>query len=290
MRVIGAGVCHTDLHIIGGRWPDMALPRVLGHEIAGEAEGIGPVLVYASWGCGSCAFCKRGEEQLCPDATEAGWARDGGYKEHLVVPSRRYLIPLGDLDPEKAAPLADAGVTPYRAVRRAREWLDGGGTAVVIGCGGLGQFAVQYLKMQTDAEVVAIDLDERKRARALELGADDARAPDRTEDLAPARAVFDVVGSDETLALAARLVGPTGIVVLIGEAHGRLPFGHDAIPAEAHLTNAIWGSMKDLKAVVGLAQRGEMTWHVETMPLEKVNEALDRVRRGDVTGRLVLVP
>jgi propanol-preferring alcohol dehydrogenase len=290
VRVLGAGVCHTDLHLIDGRWPDLPLPRVLGHEIAGEAEGIGAVLVYAPWGCGSCEFCGEGEEQLCEDVGEAGWVRDGGYEEYLIVPSPRYLLPLGDLDPVRAAPLADAGVTPYRAVRRARDWLREGGRAVVIGCGGLGQFAVQYLRLMTAAAVAVVDTTEAKRARALELGADQAASPEDADRLGRARAVFDVVGSDESLALAARLVERAGIVVQIGEAGGRFPFGHSVFPAEAHLTTAYWGSLTDLEKVVHLALDGELTWHVETMPLERVNDALHRVRRGDVLGRLVLTP
>jgi len=91
VRVRGAGVCHTDLHIIDGAYPHLPLPRVLGHEIAGTVEGFGDVLVYASWGEGTCAFCQRGEEQLCPAATEAGWVHDGGYAEYVLVPSPRFF-------------------------------------------------------------------------------------------------------------------------------------------------------------------------------------------------------
>src|SRR5205823_837517 len=90
VRVRGAGVCHSDVHIVDGAAP-VPLPLVPGHEVAGEAGELGDVLVYAAWGCGSCAFCRRGDEQLCPDAREAGWGRDGGYAESLLVPSARYL-------------------------------------------------------------------------------------------------------------------------------------------------------------------------------------------------------
>lgn len=220
--VRGAGVCHTDLHLIEDEEADRPLPLVLGHEIAGEAEGIGEVLVYPAWGCGNCRFCRISEEQLCLDGDPAGFSRDGGYAELVLVPARRYLLPLEGLDPVRAAPLADAGVTPYR-VRRIREWLRDRATAVVLGVGGLGQFAVQYVKLLTDARVVAVDIAERKRDRALELGADEARAPEEVDE--PARAVLDFVGSDESLALAARVVEQTGIVVQIGAAGDRLPFG-----------------------------------------------------------------
>ena len=114
VRVLGSGVCHSDLHVAEGYF-DSPLPLVLGHEIAGEVDGIGNVLVYAPWGCGDCRFCHQNEEMICPDAREAGIFRDGGYAEYVFVPSRRYLYPIGDLDPVEAAPLACGGLTPYRA-------------------------------------------------------------------------------------------------------------------------------------------------------------------------------
>jgi len=250
VRVRGAGVCHSDLHMIDGRIPGLPLPRVLGHEIAGVAEGLGAVLVYASWGDGTCRWCRLGEEQLCARAAEPGWVRDGGYAEAVVVPSKRYLLPLGDLDPVRAAPLADAGVTAYRAVRRVLPWLAGGGTAVVLGAGGLGQFAIQLLGHASDARVVAVDPDQAKRDQARRLGADQTAAAGADLEPGGAVAVLDLVGSDATMAEAARLVRPTGVVMVVGEAGGRLPFGFGTVPNEAHLTTSLWGSYRDLVAVV----------------------------------------
>jgi alcohol dehydrogenase, propanol-preferring len=288
VRVRGAGVCHTDLHLLDGRYPDLPLPRVLGHEIAGEAEEFGDVLVYASWGCGACAWCSRGDEQLCLQATAAGWLRDGGYAEYVLVPSQRYLLPLRGLDPVRAAPLADAGLTPYRAVQRVRPWLEEGGTALVIGAGGLGQFAIQYVRLFTQARVVAVDHSEAKLARARELGASEAVLP--WESPAAARAVLDFVGSNQTLALAAKVVERGGIVVQIGEAGGSVPFGLGVGPDEAVFTTVIWGSLEDLKAVLNCARRGALQWDVEALPLAEANSALKRLRQGEVRGRLVLVP
>lgn len=288
VRVLGAGVCRSDLHIVEGRFPELPLPLVLGHEIAGEAEGLGEVLVYASWGCGSCGFCRRGEEQLCEQACEAGWLRDGGFADFVVVPSRRYLVPLGGLDPVRAAPLADAGVTPYRAVRRIRDVLQPEETAVVIGVGGLGQFAIQYLRLLTGARVVAVDPVEAKRRRALELGADEGLPPEEVDERV--RVVLDFVGSDASLALAAAIVARGGFVVVVGEGGGQLPFSLALVPSAASFTSSVWGSLEDLRAVVELARRSEIDWHVETLPLAEVNTALDRLRRGDVLGRLVVAP
>jgi alcohol dehydrogenase, propanol-preferring len=288
VRVRGAGVCHTDVHLATERWPDLRLPLVLGHEIAGKVAGVGPVLVYASWGCRECHFCLAGEEQPCPDAIEAGWSADGGYAEWVGVPSERYVFPLTGLDPVQAAPLADAGITPYRAVCRVRERLGRGARPIVIGCGGLGQFAIQYLKLLTDARVLAVDRAAEKQARALALGADDATSPEQLDEAADV--VLDFVGSNETLAQAAAQVTPKGCVVQVGEETGTLQFALGRVPHEASFTTSLWGSLDDLTAVLELALRGELRWEVETLPLQDVNLALSRVRRGEVNGRLVLVP
>jgi alcohol dehydrogenase, propanol-preferring len=288
VRVIGAGVCHTDLHIVAGAYPDLPLPIVLGHEIAGEADGLGPVLVYAGWGCGSCRYCRDGEEQLCPDAREPGWVRDGGYAEWIAVPSRRYLLPLDGLDPRRAAPLADAGVTPFRAVRRIRPWLRPSGVATVIGLGGLGQFAVQFLKLLTSARVSAIDRSEAKLAAARKLGADAIFLP--AEAPAGSDAVLDFAGTDESLALAAKLVVRGGIIAQIGEGGGKISFGFGQTGNEVTLTTSVWGSLGDLEAVLAHARKGELRWTTEEFPLDRVNEALDRLRRGQIRGRAVLCP
>jgi len=288
VRVLAAGVCHSDLHLQNGAYPNLPLPLVLGHEIAGEAEGIGRVLVYAGWSCGVCELCKRGDSQLCPEATEPGWVRDGGYAEYVLVPSKKYLFPLEGLDPIMAAPLADAGITPYRAVQRIRPWLGQDSNVVVIGAGGLGQFAIQYLRIFSQARVLVIDQSEVKLTRALELGSQEVFLIKK--DPKQARAVLDFVGSNETLQLASQMVERGGIVVQIGEAGGQIPFGLGKVPHEAAFTTSIWGSLSDLAAVLECARRGEIQWQVETMPLEKANEALDRLRCGDVSGRLVLVP
>ena len=287
VRVLAAGVCHSDLHMIDGAIGG-PLPRVLGHEIAGHLQGVGNVLVYPCWSDGTCEYCRRGLEQLCPAAAEPGWGVDGGFAEQLLVPHLRFLLPLGDLDPVRAAPLADAGVTPYRAVSRALPWLTAGATALVIGAGGLGQFAIQYLRLLTAATVVAVDPSEPKRLRALSLGPHEAVAPG--DDLPAAEAVFDLVGSEVTLGQAVERVLPAGVVIVVGEAGGRVPFGFSLVPYEAHLTSSVWGTYRDLQAVLGIAQRGDLTWDVEPMPLARANEALSRLRNGQVAGRIVLTP
>lgn len=288
VRVISAGVCRTDLHIMDGVYPELPMPLVLGHEIAGEVEELGPVLVYASWGCGSCAYCTRGDEQLCRAAQEPGWMRDGGYAEWVAVPSRRYLLPLDGIDAVRAAPLADAGVTPFRAVHRIRPWLPPASRAVVIGAGGLGQFAVQFLKLLTPAQVIVIDKVCDKFEEANKLGADECYEP---EAAPPGNdAVLDFVGTDESLALALRLVIRGGIVVQVGEGGGRVPFGFGSTDHEVTLTTSVWGSLDDLRSVLDLARRGNLRWSVEEFALEDANTALERLRVGQIRGRAVLRP
>lgn len=281
VEVTACGVCHTDLHL--QRSGDTPSGHVLGHEVAGRAEGFGDVLVYATWGCGSCSYCDRGDDPLCALTRIVGVHADGGYADAVVVPHRRHLVSLDGLDPIRAAPLADAGATSYRAVRHVLP----AARAVVIGAGGLGQFAIQWLKLR-DAEVTVVDVSAAKRSRALELGADQAAAPE--DPIEPAPAVIDFVGTDESLRLAATLVRRGGALVLVGGAGGRLAVGMEDVPYEARVQTSVMGSRADLAAVLEHARRGEVPWQVEAVPLDQANEALERLRRGDVAGRLVLVP
>jgi len=287
VTIDAAGLCHTDLHLL--KWRNRPLPLVMGHEIAGHAEGYGPVLVHQSWGCGRCRTCLRGEQQLCPGIAEAGFERPGGYAEKILVPSARYLLPLGDLSPLRAAPLTDAAVTSYRAVRRSLPFFASGGSVLVIGVGALGQFAVQFLRLLSDVEVIAVDVSETKRARALELGAHRALAP--REVSTPIIAALDFVTENDTLRLAAGLVEPGGLIMRVGSGDGSLPFGRGGIvPPEVTFASARGGSLADVAAVIEYAQRGELQWEVEPILLEDVNVGLDRLRSGDVEGRLVLIP
>lgn len=287
VRVLACGVCHSDLHVAEDYF-DSPLPLVLGHEIAGEVEGLGNVLVYTPWGCGECRFCLKSEEMICPDAKEAGLFQDGGYAEYVLVPDRRYLYPIGDLEPIEAAPLGCGGLTPYRAVKHARSWLRPGSRALVLGAGGLGQFGIQYLRILSDATVHVGDPSAQKRERALELGAEDAAEPAALEG--PYEVVLDFVGSDDSLAHAARLVNRQGVAIVIGLFGGRIPFGLGGVPHEAHFLSSIWGSRDELAELIDLAQRERLEYTIDTMPLDRAQEAHDLVRRGEARGRIVLVP
>ena len=315
VRVAACGVCHTDLHIVDGTQTRVELPLTLGHEVSGYVDAAGPdaeallrrsklaigdaVLVFGGWGCGTCRECLAGAEQRCPSSRAPGFQADGGYAGSMIVPHPRHLVPLRSLDPVRAAPLADAGVTPYRAVRRAAPWLAPGSRVLLIGCGALGQFALQYLRLLPDAGrdlvITVRELDPDRLERASELGADigllASDAPMTLEAMAgPADVVLDLVGNDDTLAHAAAVVAPDGLVLLVGESGGHLPFGFDPLPVESWLTTVAWGSRDDVRDVVRLAAGGRLHWDVEAVPLREVAAAHGRLRAGDFDCRLVLIP
>ncbi len=287
--VIACGVCHSDLHISEGLFP-IALPRVLGHEVTGMHHRLGPVMVYAPWGCGRCADCEANLEMICTDAAEAGIFSEGGYAERMHVPEARYLAPLGDLDPVAAAPLACGGLTAYRAVGHTLDLLrrrGPGARATVIGAGGLGQFALRYLRLLSDATVVAADISAAKRATACEIGAHEAVDP--AEGIPRTDVVLDFIGTETTLSQAATAVRKRGMVIVVGLFGGRIPWGFGAYPHEVAFMNSVWGSRAQLDELLALAGREpSIIQPVETLPFERAAEAHERVRAGDLRGRLVL--
>ena len=313
VRVAGAGLCHSDLHLMRWRAGSLPyeLPFTLGHEVAGTVATLGPgadglevgepVLVYGPWGCGRCPACSVGAEHLCDGertARGAGLGRDGGLAEYMVVPSPRLTVTLDGLDPVAAAPLADAGLTPYHAIRRALHLLRPGTRAIVIGVGGLGHVAVQLLKALSPARVVAVDRREEALEVAARSGADvvlpaSGLAPGQLRGAAGGRGaalVMDCVGSDETLALAAGAVAPGGQVSVLGLAGGTFPMRFGAVPLETSVIFSNWGTREELAEVVELARAGAVALETERVPLAAVPAAYERLAAGGCRGRLVAVP
>jgi alcohol dehydrogenase, propanol-preferring len=288
--VTACGVCHSDIHVADGQFGS-PLPLIPGHEVTGVHHELGPVMVYAPWGCRNCWICETGHEMICPDGAEAGLFRDGGYAEQMRVTHREYLQPIGDLDPVQSAPLACGGLTAFRATKHALEALRRRGPAaraLVIGAGGLGQFGIQYLRMMTDAEVWVADPAPAKQARAIELGATAAVSTDELDGRFDA--IIDFVGAQPTLEAAVGHVNRRGIVIAVGLYGGRVPFGIGAVPHEAQFMSSIWGTVPELGELIAFAHRHPIQYTVEALPLDQAEVAHQRLRSGDAAGRLVLVP
>jgi propanol-preferring alcohol dehydrogenase len=318
VRVGGAGACHSDLHLMRDFSSGMIpwnFPFTLGHENAGWVAALGagvsgldvgqPVAVYGPWGCGSCIRCGVGMETLCENQGAApvisggcGLGLDGGMADLLLVPSARHLVPLPDgLDPVAAAPLTDAGLTPYHAVRRSWAKLPPGSTAVVIGVGGLGHLCIQILKATTAAQIVAVDSRVEARELALQCGADHALAPDEgvaaVRDLSGGRGadvVIDLVGSEPTMALGIRVIRPLGDLTIVGIGGGTLSFSFFAVPYEVSVQTTYWGTRPELVEVLELGARGHLNARVTTFPLEQAVDAYRRMEEGTLEGRAVIVP
>jgi propanol-preferring alcohol dehydrogenase len=315
IKVGGAGACHSDLHLMD--WPegtlDFELPFTLGHENAGWVEALGagvegleqgePVAVYGPWGCGRCRACRRSAENYCERQAEigsfgGGLGLDGGMAEYMLVPHPRLLLPLGDLDPRDAAPLSDAALTPYHAIKRSLHLLGPGSTALVIGIGGLGHMAIQILRALSPARVIAVDTSAEKLALAREVGAEETIEPG--EDAAGAireltaglgaELVLDNVGADETIALAALAARLESHVTVVGLAGGKFEFAFGTLPFEAQLTIPYWGTAIELIEVLDLARAGKIRAHVERFPLDRVGDAYLRMREGTLDGRAVICP
>ncbi|WP_405662909.1 NAD(P)-dependent alcohol dehydrogenase [Streptomyces sp. NBC_00079] len=316
LRVTAAGLCHSDLAVMG--WPEeqfpYPLPMTLGHEGVGTVAAVGSgvtavvegddVAVYGPWGCGHCHNCAQGKENCCPRAAglgilPPGLGSPGALAEYLLVDSPRHLVPLNGLDPVQAAPLTDAGLTPYHAIRKSLPKLVPGSTAVVIGVGGLGHLAVQLLRALTPARVVALDVSKEKLELARTVGAhetllSDGAAAARVRELTGgtgADVVLDFVGAEATLAVAAASVAVAGDVTIVGIGGGTLAVGFGGgLPFEVCASFPYWGSRPELMEVVELARQGLISSHVETFTLDEAPTAYERLHAGDIIGRAVVLP
>ncbi|MGP4044100.1 NAD(P)-dependent alcohol dehydrogenase [Streptomyces sp. 2A115] len=316
VRVEATGLCHSDLHVIDaapGVLP-YRLPFTLGHEVAGRTAALGPdaggvavgdrVVLYGPWGCGACDRCAAGRDNYCDRRATLAWhgaglGRDGGMAEYVLVPSARHLVPIDDLPADQAAPLSDAGLTSYHAVAGLRHALGEGTTTAVIGVGGLGHLAVQILRATTASRVLAVDVREEALALAARSGADfgtlmradTARVLSARSGGAGVDAVLDFVGTTQTMELAAGVLRPGGELAVVGSGGGRLTVSKPGVlPPGFRLSLPFWGTRPELAEVVALARSGAIHVETERFPLSAAPEAIDRLRRGRVRGRAVLVP
>jgi alcohol dehydrogenase, propanol-preferring len=313
LRVAGAGACHSDLLVeslaTSGKlmWP---LPFTLGHEITGWVESFGTwvtgvrpgeaVAVYCAWGCGTCDACRRGSPNYCGSSAMRGpgLGLEGAMASHVVVPDAKYLVPIGDLDPQEAAPLADAGITAYHAISRSRDLLVPSATALIIGAGGLGHLAIQIAKAISPARVIVVDENEKKLELARSLGADatvlageDAKKAIKAANNGRAvDAVFDFVGVQDTMDLARKVVRADGAITIVGLGGGTLPIRQEAIPYGVRVMMTFYGSISDLRETIALAQAGKIKAHITRYPLEKAADAFQAMRDGTLDGRAVISP
>lgn len=314
LKIAGAGVCHSDLHVLD---EDLGMkgPFTLGHENAGWIAGVGdgvegwkegdPVAVYGPWGCGRCRTCQTSAENYCENHASiptfgGGLGSDGGMAEYMIVPSPRLLVPLQGLEPVHAAPLSDAALTPYHAIKAALPLMTPEATVLVVGIGGLGHMAVQILQALTPAQLIAADIDDGKLAHARELGVkhtvntrDGKRAAEEIRDLAGPRGVavaLDFVGAQPTVDLCAQVVGRNSRLTVVGLGGGTVHYAANNPPYGCQVTVPYWGSRTELMEVIALAAAGRIRADVETFKLDQAVEVYQRLREGRIHGRAVLVP
>lgn len=316
LKVAGAGCCHSDVSVfrdydeVTGAQTKPSF--ILGHESSGWIEEVGSgvtgftkgdaYLVYGPTGCGHCVHCVAGEENYCENVATnkslaIGLGRDGGMAEYMVVPARN-LVPLGDADPIAAAPLADAALTPYHAIKAALPHLQGGGKyALVIGLGGLGQIAIQILQAITGATIIATDMKPEAMAKAKEKGVIVVPSDEHeVENIRKATgghgvdAAFDFVGIAPTIAAAQAASAQGGRVTIVGIAGGKAEFDWYTNPWEQELTSVYWGSIPELHEVAALYRQGLITPEIETYSLDNALEAYHKLTEGKLTKRAVVVP
>jgi len=311
VKIGGAGVCRTDLHIMEGQW-DAAmhtpLPYVLGHENAGWVHEVGSavsnvavgdtVILHPTPTCGLCRACRAGDDMHCVNSEFPGLSRDGGMAEYLLTSARACIKLDPATQPKDVAALADAGITAYHAVRKAIPLLYPGTTCVVIGAGGLGHIGIQCLAALTATTVIVVDQNPDALKLAEQLGANHTVVADggqvsAVQDLtrgAGANVVLDFVAERGAENDGWNMTGSTGSYFVIGyggELH--IPT-HDIITTERNIIGNIVGTYNDLAELMVLAEAGKVTLHTRTYPLDAAPDAIADLDAGRVRGRAILVP
>lgn len=316
VRIASCGLCHSDLAMMAmpgslGEALGWQIPFTLGHESAGWVHEVGEgvsgfavgdaVAVASPASCGSCRWCLAGRENSCANGLVGrGYGRDGGLADLLLVEDVRSLLPIGSLDPALAGPLTDAGATSHHAVARVLPRLRDDGTVIILGVGGLGGFMVQILRALSPARIVAVDPDAGRREAAQRYGADEVldgvgegTGRELRALLGPdgADAVLDVVGTDETIACGVRALEAGGAFGLVGAAGGTLrkPW-YGTLPRDGELFTFQGSDLSDARAVLDLAEAGQLTVDVVPFRLDQVADAYTALEAGSLTGRVIVQP
>lgn len=322
LKVTAAGMCRTDVQLVDGyfrKYAQPPFPLTPGHEIVGEVHKIGSMVsksaglqegdqavVVGGWGDGTCRHCQQGDTQICAHGQWPGFGPYGGYGEYLPIPSR-YLIKVNkrsNLKAEQLAPLTDAGLTPYRGIKKLRDAGALGPNRVlgVFGIGGLGAYAVQYAKLLgAGATVVAFARNSEKLAVAKDFGADHVISTkgksldDVRKELSKATgqgevdAVIDCAGVEEMIQMGFNLLSVGGHYSSVGLVGDKINLPLFPLVAREYTYHgSFWGNYNDLSEVIALAQGGKIRHAVKTIRFEDINNNLDLLRKGDIVGRAVV--
>jgi NAD+-dependent secondary alcohol dehydrogenase Adh1 len=312
VRIGGAGLCRTDLHLVEGQWADAGvdtpLPFTLGHENAGWVHEVGSAVSHLSPGdtvilhpqatCGYCLTCRAGRDMHCSDSFFPGLNTDGGMADFLKTGARAVVKIDPSLQPADVAALADAGLTAYHAVRKAVPDLYPGTNAVVIGAGGLGHIGIQALKALTATNVIVVDRNPDALKLAQEIGADQAVVADGTHvdsvldltDGLGADVVFDFVGEQGAENDAWKMTKRNGSHYVIGYGGTINVPSIEVISTERNVIGNLVGTYTDLAELMTLAAQGKVKLHTQPYPLDAVNDAMDDLDQGRLRGRGILVP
>ena len=311
IRIGGAGLCRTDLHIIDGWFADVIpsdLPVVLGHENAGWVHAVGPAVEHLAVGdpvichpnltCGVCRACRAGDDMRCGQGPSLPGLMSAGGMAELFKTTARAIVKLpAGVEPADVAALADAGLTAYHAVRKGVPVLGPGTSAVAVGAGGLGHIGIQCLKAMTAAQVVAVDTSEDALKLALNCGADHAVIADghqaqQVRDLvgSGADAVFDFVGEDATIGDSIAMLRPGGTYYLVGYGGTVTLPTIQLVLGEVSVVGNLIGTNPDLTDLIALAQQGKVMLRSTGYPLDAANDAIDDLRQGRIRGRAILIP
>jgi NAD+-dependent secondary alcohol dehydrogenase Adh1 len=311
VRIGGAGLCRTDLHIQEGQWAEKSgveLPYTPGHENAGWVHEVGSavtnvvpgdtVILHPLVTCGLCRACRAGDDVHCVNATFPGISVDGGFADFLKTTARSVVKLAPTLHPKDIAALADAGLTAYHAVRKAAPLLYPGTKVVVIGAGGLGHIGIQSLRALTPAEIIVVDPSERALALAGELGADHTVRVDGTHvdtvlemtDGAGAEVIIDFVGEKGAIEDGVAMLRQAGSYFVIGYGENIDVPTIDIISREINFIGNLVGSYNDLDELMTLTAQGRVRLHTSVYPLDAVNDAMADLDNGRLQGRGILVP
>lgn len=320
INVKACGMCRSDVQLIDGyfrKYADIPTPITLGHEITGVVTKIGSIVPKASgfkegdhvvvapgWGDGTCRHCQIGNTHICPNVRWPGFGPVGGFAEFIPVPARYAIKVDSRLQFEELAPLTDAGLTPYRGIKKLRDAGALGPDRVlgIFGVGGLGGYAIQYAKLLgSGAKVVAFGRNADKLNIAKEYGADAvisikgkssvdiATELIQTVGQKDLDAIMDCAGAPEMMQLAFSLLSISGHYADVGLVGDRIDIPlFPRVSREQTFHGSFWGNYTDLSEVMALATENKIRHSIKVFKFDEVNQNLDLLRSGEIVGRAVM--